>query len=82
MSPGFIHFTEMTGIYTENPITFSDSLLGSSCELLLGLLPCCFLVILLDTTVQKTLKTQQQPLVSAALTLSGERMACGPWQQV
>lgn len=72
MSPGFIHFTERTGIHTENPITFSDGLLGSSCGLLLGLLPCSFLVILLDTTVQKTLyrKTQQQPLLSAALTLS------------
>lgn len=81
MSPGFIHFTKMTGIHIENPITFSDGLLGSSFELLLGL-PYFFLVILLDATVQKTLKTQQQPLLSAALSLPGERMACGPWQQV
>ena len=69
MSLSFIHFTELRGIHGENPITFSDGLLESSCGLLLGLLPCPFLVILLEIAVWKTLsfKIQQQLLLSLCL---------------
>lgn len=71
MSPSSIHFTDMRGIHAENPITFSDGLLGSPCGLLLGLVPCPFLVFLLENTVWKTFfwKTQQQLLLSPAPTL-------------